>query len=243
MADALAGYTAGEPYDLGELLDALCESPETFVILNHPYWDLSSAGQLQHDSTLLAFLRAHRDRVHGLELNGYRTWSENRRVLPLAEGFGLPVVGGGDRHGYTPNTIVNLTRAGSLAGFAHELRVERVTHCVVFPEYAEPYVVRVLRTAGDVLRPDAQSGQSRWAERVFIATDGVERSVDSMWEHSPRWLTGAVAFTRFLGSGPLRPLFELTRSDGHEMLEVDCMPETVLDGVPSLAAPGSAAVV
>src|SRR5262245_15190320 len=137
---ALAAYTANPPADasrrLGELLEELGECPETFVVLNHPCWDLARVGQLRHDSALLALLRAHRDRIHGLELNGYRTWAENRCVLPLARGFGIPVVGGGDRHGLAPNTIVNLTRANDFAHFAHELRVERFSCCVVFPEYA-----------------------------------------------------------------------------------------------------------
>ena len=145
------------------------------------YWDLDGVGQLRHDSALLAFLRSHGHRIHALELNGYRTWTENRRVLPLAEGFGLPIVGGGDRHAYSPNTIVNLTNAGCLAEFAHELRSDRVTHCVVFPEYAEPYVTRVLQTAADLLRPDYLRGRCTWAERVFTTTHGREQSVDSIW--------------------------------------------------------------
>jgi hypothetical protein len=239
---ALAAYTAGEAEGLGDLLDSLGERPETFVVFNHPYWDLARIGQLRHDSTLLAFLRKHSDRIHALELNGYRTWTENRRVLPLAEGFGLPVVGGGDRHGYTPNTIVNLTDAMCLAEFARELR-SGVSHCVVFPEYSEPLVSRVLQTAGGILKPDHQSGRCTWAERVFITTKGTEHSADSMWEGAPWWLSGIVMLTRLLGSEPFRPLFELTRSDGHGTLEEDCAPETAFDRVPRLATRGSAAVV
>jgi hypothetical protein len=90
---ALADYTAGATRNLGELLDWLAETPETFVVLNHPYWDLAEIGGRRHDSTLLALLRRHGDHLHALELNGYRSWTENRRVLPLAEGFGLPIVG------------------------------------------------------------------------------------------------------------------------------------------------------
>jgi hypothetical protein len=243
MECELAAYTAGTTDALGDLLDALCECPETFIVLNHPYWDFARIGQLQHDSMLLAFLRSHRDRIHALELNGYRTWTENRRVLPLAEGFGLPVVGGGDRHGYTPNTVVNLTRATCLAEFARELRCERVAHCVVFPEFAEPYVARVLQTAGDILRSDPRNGRRRWTERVFIKMSGVEQAVDSLWDRPPRWLSGVVAVTLLLSSRPFGPLLELTRSDGHKTLEVDCRPETVFERVPTLSTRGSAAVV
>src|SRR5262249_23645477 len=178
---ALTAYTAGPastPQRLEELLDWLAECRKTFLILNHPYWDLARVGQLRHDSALLAFLRAYRDRIHGLELNGYRSWAENRLVLPLATGFGIPVVGGGDRHGLSPNTIVNMTRAEDLAGFADELRVERASHCVVFPEYTEPFVARILQSAAEILGPlhAHHRGQTTWPERVFITTNGVERS-------------------------------------------------------------------
>lgn len=239
----LAAYTAGATGGLGELLDTLGECPETFVVLNHPYWDLGRIGQLQHDSTLLAFLRSHQDRIHALELNGYRTWTENRRVLPLAEGFGLPVVGGGDRHGYAPNAIVNFTRATCLAEFARELRDERVAHCVVFPEFVEPFVTRVLQTADDIIRSDPRVGRRRWTERVYIDRGGKEHAVDSLWERPPRWLSAAVAVTRLLSSRPFGLLFELTRSDGHKMLEPDCRPATVIRRAPPLATRGSAAAV
>src|SRR5262245_20817505 len=125
----MSAYTAGARNGLAELLDWIGEHPETFVVLNHPFWDLGEVGARQHDSALLTFLRLHGECIHALELNGYRTWTENRRVLPLAEGFAIPVVGGGDRHGFCPNTIVNLTRSSSLAEFARELRMRRPTDC------------------------------------------------------------------------------------------------------------------
>src|SRR5262249_30380546 len=144
---------AGAPRRLRELLDALLECPETLIVLNHPCWDLVKLGQLRHDSTLLAFLRAYQDRIHALELNGYRDWAENRLVLPIAKGLGLPVVGGGDRHGLFPNTIINLTRGHGWPAFVHELRVERFSRCVVFPEYVDPFVGRIFQSVADILRP------------------------------------------------------------------------------------------
>ena len=242
----LAAYTAGAKVPLGDLLDYLAESPETVVVLNHPYWDLGCVGALQHESTLLAFLQAHRDRIHALELNGYRTWAENRRVLPLAEAFGLPVVGGGDRHGYPPNTIVNVTGATCLAEFAHELRSGRGTHCVIFPEYLQPHAARMLETAVSVLRhiPDHHSGACSWGERVFITTPhGVEVSAESMWKGAPWWLTGVVGITRILGASAMRPLFELLSADGRRTLVTDCHPEPAISVVTALEAPPSAAVV
>src|SRR5262249_51158978 len=153
--------------------------PGTLIVLNHPYWDLIGVGALRHESLLLAFLRTHRHRIHALELNGYRRWSENRRVLPLAEGFVLPVVGGGDRHGLAPNTIVNLTDASCFEEFARERRAGKPTVCVVFPEYSEPFAARVLQGARDALGydPAHPAGRHTWADRVFCTVDGVERPV------------------------------------------------------------------
>ena len=247
MMDAFAAYTAGPPTGsprrLREVLDALHECPETVVVLNHPCWDLAKVGQHRHDSTLLAFLRAYQDRIDALELNGYRDWAENRQVLPIAKGFDLPVAGGGDRHGLLPNTIVNLTRAHDWAGFAHELRVERISRCLVFPEYRAPYVGRIFRSVADVLRPDHQHhrGHTTWSERVFITIDGQERSVASMWEREPLWLWITVAITRVIGSKHLETLFEVTRADGHETLATDCQLETLLGRVTEPASDSLAA--
>ena len=55
------------------------------------------------------------------------------------------------------------------------------------------------------------------------------------------WLSGSVAVTRLLASGLMRPLFEVTRADGHQTMAADCSPETIFDCVPRLATPGSAA--
>jgi hypothetical protein len=241
----LAAYTAGVRGALDDLLDWLGERPETFVVLNHPYWDLAGLGARRHDSTLLRFLRVHGHRIHALELNGYRAWAENRRVLPLAEGFALPVVGGGDRHGFCPNTIVNLTRATCLAEFARELREGRPTDCVVFPEYEEPYTARVLRTAAGVLRdiPGHPGGRSRWSSRVFMCVDGEERSLESVWTGVSWWLHACIVATRMLGSAPARHLFALFGADGLDRLDADCRAEGTLRAAPRLETPPSAAVV
>ena len=242
LAEYTAGPATGMPVRLKELLYWLSECPETFVVLNHPYWDLADVGQLRHDSAMLAFLRSYRDWIHAIELNGYRSWAENRRVLPLAKGFGIPVVGGGDRHGLAPNAIVNLTRAEDLAAFARELRVDRSACCVVLPEYADPHVARTLQLVADILRRhhDHHRGQTTWPERVFITVNDCEHSVASIWERKPLWLQSTVAVTRAIAAKPFAALFELMRTDGHETLEADCGSDTLFDAVPDLTS-GSAA--
>ena len=242
---ALRAYTTSAPSPseprLTEILEWLCDCDETLIVLNHPYWDIGHVGQLRHDSTLLAFLRAHRDRIHGLELNGYRSWGENRQVLPLAQGFGIPIVGGGDRHGLTPNTIVNLTRAGCFGGFVHELRTERVTQCVVFPEYRAPFVARLFESANDILAPDHRQGHGArtWADRVFTTMSGYEQSAASLWR-VPSWVNTVVGVTRVMGTKPLSAVFEITRADGAKTLDADCGAVTVF-GATARLSPDSAA--
>jgi hypothetical protein len=177
---------------------------------------------------LFEFLRLHHDWLHGLELNGYRTWEENRRVLPLAEGFGLPLVGGGDRHGHAQNAIVNLTRATSLAEFADELREERSSHCVVLPEYERAFAWRVLRTASDVLRPHPRSDGRHWQDRVFLGGGGNDTPLATAWPHTPWWVHAAVGVVRALGSPAGRVLCEFVSTDGRRTLELDCTHETTL---------------
>ncbi len=247
MMAAFAAYTAGSPAGsvskLAEILEALGECAGTLVVLNHPCWDLAGAGQMRHDSTLLAFLRGFRHRIHALELNGYRHWNENRDVLPLARGFNIPVVGGGDRHGLAPNSIVNVTRAATFEEFAHELRVDRTSRCVVFPEYTEPFVGRVLKGACEVLRPQPHHHrkQKTWPERVFVTIDGVEHSVASLWEGEPLWLRSIVAATRVIGSAPFDALFRLTRTDGHDLIDADSRFESQLGGAPEIVQDSAAA--
>jgi hypothetical protein len=229
---ALSAYTTQQLGSLAELFEMLAECPETVIILNHPCWDLRKIGQLRHDASLLAFLRRYRDWIHGLELNGYRTWTENRRVLPLSEGFGIPLVGGGDRHGYAANSIVNLTQASSFEEFAHELRDDRFSHCVVFPEYTEAFAARVLEAACDILKPDPRSewNGGGWENCVFVTVDGVERPVHTTWDGTPAWIGASVAAVRLLGSTVGRAAFDLTRADGRRTLESDCQPGMVAAG-------------
>src|SRR5262245_33965405 len=160
----------------------------------------------------------HGDHIHALELNGYRAWTENRRVLPLAEGFGLPVVGGGDRHGFCPNTILNLTPASNLSEFARDLRKGRPTECIILPEYEVPYAARVLQTAAGVLRDVTHNGgRVTWKNRVFLELDGEEHTLESVWTSVPLWLHASVVAARALGSEPLRRLVALSGAGGLDL--------------------------
>ena len=79
VSRALSLYTRHLDAACGSgLLEMLHDDPETLVILNHPLWDLAGIGSADHVSLLRRFLIDHGDRIHALELNGYRSW---RRTL------------------------------------------------------------------------------------------------------------------------------------------------------------------
>jgi hypothetical protein len=199
---------------LVNLLEWLLEPPETFVVVNHPLWDLDEIGGARHEAALLAFLRVHGGRLHALELNGYRQWSENRRVLPIAAGFALPVVAAGDRHGSAPSALLTLSAATSLAEFGCDLRKGRHPVCVMMPEYREPFVGRILDGVRDALRNHAAHpfGAVKWLDRVFLIEPGGDVPLSAMWPSGgPMWMRGLVALTRVMGARPLLPVYRLAR--------------------------------
>jgi len=163
IANDLGEYTkAPKPGRLAQLLEMLGEFPETLIVLNHPMWDIEFAGQKRHEATLSTLLETHGERFHALEVNGYRRWRENRRVIQLAESAGLPIVSGGDRHGRDANAILNLTRADTLANFISEVRVGKGGSPM--PWVHPP--TRCTRRGSSTSRP---SGRRSWRTRVSAA--------------------------------------------------------------------------
>ena len=210
---ALAEYTAhpAEPM-LGDLLAQLDSFPETLVVFNHPCCNFVRVEVARHSASLREFLRRHGSRMHALELNGMRPWNENQDVLRLAEEYDMPIVAGGDRHGCRPNTMLNLTAAGSWAEFVGEIRRQRRNQILVLSAYEEPVRLRELATAGDVLRryPRHPFGQRRYTDRIFVNMEGYSwHPLSFYWdggEGKPRWLQPVVNVVIALGSDRLRPI-------------------------------------
>ena len=99
---------------LNELFAMLSEMRGVLVILNHPLWDIEIVGKERHEVLLKNFIKEHGRWIHAFEINGFRSWSENKAVIEMAEALGIPIATGGDRHGCKPNTVINLTSAGPL---------------------------------------------------------------------------------------------------------------------------------
>lgn len=170
IAAELARFTARpDEQKLGGLLHMLNSFRDVLLILNHPLWDEKGIGLENHRQALERLLTNHRTQFHGVELNGLRSWDENRQVITVGRDANLPVLSGGDRHGREANAILNLSRASTFAGFVHEVRNEGFSHVMFMPQYHEPLRLRLLQTMVDVVReyPENFSGRKSWGDRVF----------------------------------------------------------------------------
>lgn len=202
---------------LTEMFALLNEIPQVLVILNHPLWDIEIVGQERHEALLKDFIRQHGRWIHAFEINGFRSWSENKAVIELAEALGIPIATGGDRHGCKPNTVINLTNADSFEEFVNEIRVERRSEVVLMPAYERPLHSRQMESFSEILShyPHFREGRQKWFDRVFFDT-GDGNGVRSLSSHGwklggPLWLRWAISTMGFLGSPGMTPIFRVAR--------------------------------
>ncbi|HEV8593360.1 MAG TPA: hypothetical protein VGQ55_14750 [Pyrinomonadaceae bacterium] len=202
---------------LTEMFAMLNEIPEALVILNHPLWDIELVGKGRHEALLKDFIRVHARWIHAFEINGFRSWSENKAVIELAEAIGMPIATGGDRHGCKPNTVINLTNAETFEEFAHEIRVDKRSEVVLMPEYEYPLHSRQMQSFAEILKyyPQFPEGRQKWFQRVFFDTgDGkgvVPLSAHGWLRGGPLWLRIAVWTLGGFGSPAMRPFFRIAR--------------------------------
>lgn len=194
---------------LKELFEWLNEFPETLIVLNHPFSDLESLGMERLKPLLFKFLREYGTRIHALEVNGYRPWSENQAVIALADQFDLPVVSGGDRHAFSPNALLNLTNAATFSEFASEIRCDRHSQVLVMPEYCQDLFARKMDSVADFLRfyPDYPHGEQCWTDRIFFQLeDGVVRPLSYYWHRTvPIWVKSVMWVFSLISNKYLRP--------------------------------------
>jgi hypothetical protein len=207
-----ARYThAATKEKLAALFQMLNDCPETLIVLNHPFWDIEFAGAKQHESSLRSFLAQYREWIHALEVNGYRSWRENKRVITAAKELDMVVVSGGDRHGSDANAVLNLTESETLSGFIEEVRRDKRSEMMLMPEYIEPLLARQLKGFADVVRqyPDFPMGQQNWHDRVFFDLRGKSvQPLSHYWPQkgAPKVAKRVVGCLCALGSHPVEPL-------------------------------------
>lgn len=202
---------------LHELFAMLNGMREVLVILNHPLWDIEIVGQERHEELLKNFIMEYGKWIHAFEINGFRSWSENKAVVEMADALGFPVATGGDRHGCKPNTVINMTDAETFEEFVDEIRIERKSEVVLMPEYKLPLHSRQLQSFSEILShyPDFPDGRKRWFDRVYFDIGdekGLVALSDHGWERGgPTWLRAAIWTLGFLGGPKMRPVFHIAR--------------------------------
>jgi hypothetical protein len=208
LTNEMAGYTSNPRREvLRELLERLDRDREVLIVFNHPLWDIGGVGFDTNAALAGKFLEEFLPQIHALEINGLRCWQENMGTISLAESSGLPVVSGGDRHGFEPNATLNLTRAGTFAEFISEIREDRSSDVAIMPQYREPLPLRHLASAWDLVREDPRFAVGeRWSERVFVrGRDGIERRLCEVWAKSAhQWIDPCLKVMGVLASPQFR---------------------------------------
>ncbi len=223
IMEALARYTTHpDEHRLGDLLDYVNEFQDVLLVLNHPCWDVTRVGSAAHANSVREFLRYHGHRIHALEVNGLRSWSENRDALSMGKEHNIPVVAGGDRHGCRPNTVLNLSHAATWEEFVTHIRSGRQSYVLILPAYEEPLALRQLEIVADALQyyPQYPYGQRSFRGRTFLDMDGYScHPLSFYWERGePLWLQMVFYFFIALGSRGLRPLLRRTLFRGEKDL-------------------------
>jgi hypothetical protein len=222
IMDDFAAYTANPSAPrLMELLAGLHEIPEVLIVFNHPLWDQYGLGEANFRHKLDLFLQAHVHFLHAFELNAMRSWTENRGVMHLAAVWQRPLISGGDRHGCEPSGALNLTRATSFAAFVDEIRIEKFSHIVFMPQYAEVLGIRFIQTVIDTIRdyPEHPAGSRRWDERVFHMDfqAGYHRPLSALWKAPPPFLGRIFSVFRMLENNSVRNALNFTFREKSEL--------------------------
>lgn len=155
--------------ELRDLFHELSSHPDVLLVFNHPYWDQPWLGAERHDVLMRQFINEYKPYMHALEINGLRSWTENRKVVKLAKETGTPLISGGDRHGHEPSAVLNLTKAASFAEFVEEFRGGAPKCLLVMPQFHDPLVLRVIQGLADMMSdyPQHVNGYVRWSDRVY----------------------------------------------------------------------------
>jgi len=196
-----------DPGRLAELLPALAALKQTLIVFNHPLWDERGIGRAAHRAVAMEFLLRFGSSLHALELNGLRPWSENREVIALGTEVQKPLISGGDRHAVEPNTLLNLTNAGTFDEFAEEVR-DGWSSVFVLRHYREQYTLRILHNMIDVLPTYERhaNGWLLWSDRVFyLCHDGKTRSLTELFgQRPPAAVALFVGAMKFAAAPPVR---------------------------------------
>jgi hypothetical protein len=175
-------------------------------------------GQSEHEAALWRFLEKHEEHIHAIEVNGFRSWSENQAAVDLAESRSIPLISGGDRHCCQPNTMINVTNAASFSEFVDDIRTFRTSQVVVLPDYSKPLPTRQLASIANILSDYRHTDGTRmkWSDRVYLDhRDGNGKvSLREHWNgRVPIWATLGVSACRLAGHRYFAPFMNMLVGD------------------------------
>ena len=213
----LGAYTRHQSaIKLADLLATLHQCPEVLMVFNHPLWDLDGMGAKEYAHATRRFLEANVRFLHAFELNATRSRGENRGVIALSKLWQRLLISGGDRHGCEPSGALNLTRAETFSEFVREIRVEKRSHVLFMPQYAESLNIRTAQAVLDVIRtyPGYLAGCSRWDDRVFHPDQsGSEQPISALWKAPPAFLERIFSVMRVMENASVRRALGLILRD------------------------------
>jgi hypothetical protein len=219
--DALAAYTqTRQPGALRRLLAALDENPGILIVFNHPLWDEKGIGAQEHRRLVASFLGECGAWIHALELNGMRSWTENKQVIALAKSTRRCLISGGDRHGLEANSLVNLTNASSFEEFVNEVRYDGMSDVLFMPQYREPIAFRYAETIWETIRDyPEREGRVRWSDRFYQRTPAGDVPFAQIWQEGGPGAIGVfIRILRVLGNSHVRSTLRLAmRATGEVM--------------------------
>ncbi len=193
-----------KPAGQSRIMEVLCwlnEYKELLIVLNHPFADIGSRRKPHVKKAVDHLLKKAQGLIHALEINGYRPWRENLNVASLADALGLGLMGGGDRHGCSPNAILSLSNSLTLSEYIEEVRYYRGGTVLIMPEYFGNLMARKLQSAVDFFRfcPDYCAPSRHWTDRVYFkAGEGVARPLSHYWRRVPLWVRSSTWFLQLL---------------------------------------------
>lgn len=203
LAALLNASKAATDSEILDLLIELSHIPNVLVVFNHPLWNLNGIPAAIFRAELIRFLHSANGYLHAFELNGMRSYQENRDVMKLAAEWNQVLISGGDRHGCEPNAALNLTNAIHFSDFVAEIRDRRQSTILLMPQYQETLSWRMYKNFSHVIDhyPDHPEGRRFWDQRIFHPDlDGAIVPVIDLWHLGPPgflkkifaiWLLGA----------------------------------------------------
>jgi len=169
LADLVDASKADSDSVVLDMLMGLSELPGVLLVFNHPLWNLTRMPTAMFAGELIRFLRSANCYLHAFELNGMRSYRENREVIKLAAEWDQLLISGGDRHGCEPNAALNLTNATDFSEFVDEIRNGRQSAILLMAQYQEHLSWRMYKSFTHVIDhyPGHPEGRRSWDERIF----------------------------------------------------------------------------